>query len=853
MKTTVAILVIFFASLAGANNDPAKESSPGGRAGLHGKFCTAHQSPLLQSQNPLNALLGTNSVGYDPWVKQNTGLIFGYYVVAVQAVDSNVVWAGVGMNNQSKFAVHSTNAGATWIRDTVDTAPLLFCTSGIYALDASRAWVLMHDHTLISGGYASGGGIFRTTDGGVTWNKDTTAFKPENGFADFIHFFDADNGVCVGDPTDGYFEIYTTSNAGETWSRVPQGNIPENLTDESPMVGTFTAAGTSLWFPTSGGSPGRIYKTNDKGASWSTVVFPGVPEGDFPAIGFQDESVGLGCGTVGEVMKTTDAGVTWAMVSTPSDLSFYWIKYVPNTAGMYVGTAVHSNDAALVQPEWTGTWYTTDGGANWTMAHTWYGLEQTVMNYDFDFFNRAIGWSTGEGNSIYEWKLPAGRYAGVHPDSLAFVNHEVGVATEIITVDFVNHGTDVLTLSSIVSPGSNFTVVQQPALPAVIQSLGSVKIGIRFTPHEEGVIRDSLVFISDASNAPALPLYLDGKGVLVHPAEAGVMYATSTSLHTLNTTTGAPTTIGSMEGVRVSSLAIRPTNQELYGASTTAGSTTLFRICSATGGCLSKTTFPVDSMYAVTFDRNDTLYGATVSGKLYRLGLDTGDTTFIGSTSGVPYASLAISPGGTMYASVSRTSTGMDRIYKVDKHTGVATLLGNTGDNGITPSIAFGPTGVLYGLKGARINSLITIDTLTGAAASSVSTGISGITAIAVRNAVTSVRNQPEIHVPSSFVLEQNFPNPFNPSATIRYGLPKAAHVTLKVYNMLGQEVATLVNGVEESGYKSVEWNASGVASGVYFYRLQAGDPSTSSGSRPPSEVGGARGFMQTRKLVLLR
>jgi hypothetical protein len=89
--------------------------------------------------------------------------------------------------------------------------------------------------------------------------------------------------------------------------------------------------------------------------------------------------------------------------------------------------------------------------------------------------------------------------------------------------------------------------------------------------------------------------------------------------------------------------------------------------------------------------------------------------------------------------------------------------------------------------------------------------------------------------LPESYNLMQNYPNPFNPSTTINYELPKSSHVTLKIYNTLGQEVATLVNAVEEPGYKSVEWNASGAASGVYFYRLQAGD------------------FVQVRKLLVLR
>jgi hypothetical protein len=81
-----------------------------------------------------------------------------------------------------------------------------------------------------------------------------------------------------------------------------------------------------------------------------------------------------------------------------------------------------------------------------------------------------------------------------------------------------------------------------------------------------------------------------------------------------------------------------------------------------------------------------------------------------------------------------------------------------------------------------------------------------------------------EAPVPSAFALCQNFPNPFNPTTTIRYELPKASHVVLKLYNTLGQEVGTLVDGIAEPGYKMVQWDASGMPSGVYFVRLQAGD-----------------------------
>jgi hypothetical protein len=85
------------------------------------------------------------------------------------------------------------------------------------------------------------------------------------------------------------------------------------------------------------------------------------------------------------------------------------------------------------------------------------------------------------------------------------------------------------------------------------------------------------------------------------------------------------------------------------------------------------------------------------------------------------------------------------------------------------------------------------------------------------------------------FTLRQNYPNPFNPSTTISYQLPMQSYVTLKVFDMQGKEVATLVNSVEQPGDKSVNFNANKLASGVYYYRLQVGN------------------FIETKKLVLLK
>ena len=99
---------------------------------------------------------------------------------------------------------------------------------------------------------------------------------------------------------------------------------------------------------------------------------------------------------------------------------------------------------------------------------------------------------------------------------------------------------------------------------------------------------------------------------------------------------------------------------------------------------------------------------------------------------------------------------------------------------------------------------------------------------------VTAVESIPDV-VPASFTLEQNYPNPFNPATVIRYSLPVTSRLTLKVYNLLGQEVATLVNEEMKPGSYAVTWSANGMPSGMYFYRM-----STTT-------------FSQARKLLLLR
>ena len=92
-----------------------------------------------------------------------------------------------------------------------------------------------------------------------------------------------------------------------------------------------------------------------------------------------------------------------------------------------------------------------------------------------------------------------------------------------------------------------------------------------------------------------------------------------------------------------------------------------------------------------------------------------------------------------------------------------------------------------------------------------------------LHNIVTSIANQ-NSSIPDRFELYQNYPNPFNPSTTIKYDLPKESSVKIEVYDILGKKVATLVDGIMKAGSYRIIWDANRFASGVYFYRIQAGD-----------------------------
>jgi len=166
-----------------------------------------------------------NNKAMAQWTPQPSGLPTGISVFSFHPVDPNTIWAiGLSYSRPSQGFLKSVDGGKTWRVRTIPNASGLWFGS-IFARDSSTAWISTVDFncTLIAN-------ILKTSDGGNTWVKQTTAFPASGGCPNWVYFFDANNGVSMGDPTNGYFEIYTTTNSGDNWTRVSKDQTSTQLT-----------------------------------------------------------------------------------------------------------------------------------------------------------------------------------------------------------------------------------------------------------------------------------------------------------------------------------------------------------------------------------------------------------------------------------------------------------------------------------------------------------------------------------------------------------------------------------------------------------------------------------------------
>ncbi|MCH8871931.1 T9SS type A sorting domain-containing protein [candidate division KSB1 bacterium] len=313
--------------------------------------------------------------------------------------------------------------------------------------------------------------------------------------------------------------------------------------------------------------------------------------------------------------------------------------------------------------------------------------------------------------------------------------------------------------------------------------------------------------------------------------------------------TGEGTNIGPSSYNDILGLTISPLNNELYGVISSRSESQILRVNSLGGDAFFLYSLDLGNMAAISFDTSGTLYGALETGEIYSIDLTNGTYDSI-STSKIEILAMAFDPVTNELWATVRSVFGApkDKLYKIDLATGDTSFVGQTGFNKTTNDLAFDENGVLYGIKGTgpQVSDLFTIDVNTGEGTIIGPVGLKALTGLAyAETGVTSVEGRDDKSIPTEFILSQNYPNPFNPSTSIEFSVPVNSNVRLTIFNLLGQEVTTLVNKELSAGNYSVIWNGTDrnglqVSSGVYLYKMKA----NRNNGTP---------YSQTKKMILLK
>jgi photosystem II stability/assembly factor-like uncharacterized protein len=302
---------------------------------------------------------------------------------AVAAVDASVAWAG---GNHGTFA-RTLDGGANWQVGEVPGASGLDFRD-VQALDAHTAW-------LLSIGPGEQSRIYKTTDGGRSWELQFTNTNPK-GFFDCLAFWDAKNGIAFSDPINSRIPWVVTADGGAHWHRWPPAGMPPALLGEA----AFAASGTSIavegrnhvWIGT-GGTAARVFRSTDRGRSWevaATPIMSGNASSGIFSVAFKDARNGVVAGgdyrkeqeSGDNFARTTDGGRTWKL-GRPLPGFRSSIAYV--TVGKKL---------ALVAVGPAGADYSLDDGDSWiSMGSTGFHAFSSAIR-------TGVGWAVGENGRI---------------------------------------------------------------------------------------------------------------------------------------------------------------------------------------------------------------------------------------------------------------------------------------------------------------------------------------------------------------------------------------------------------------------------------------------------------------------
>ena len=357
-------------------------------------------------------------------------------IESIWMANEKVAWAiardDSGNDSIIQEFTRTTNGGQNWISGNINNAAGHTPTH-IFALDSLTAWTTMYNPN------TDGGKIMKTTDGGQNWVHQSTAIFSSalEAYPNMVYFWNANEGFCMGDPTNNYFEIYTTQNGGALWSRVDSALMPPLISGEYGYAGYFSVVGDKLWFGT---SKGRIFSTSDKGHHWSQITTPFTNTGKIRFVQFKDSLHGI----IGDrsnnsfiLYTTANGGASWQVLSPNGTVYGRNVVYVEGTQGTLISV---SNATG-----YSGSSISHDFGQNWSVIPASAGMEITALSN----FKRQGGFaglvnpSPNQGGmahlqlfsadaGIAEFIHPHDACLGLHPFYIRIKNYGHGILDSVI-------------------------------------------------------------------------------------------------------------------------------------------------------------------------------------------------------------------------------------------------------------------------------------------------------------------------------------------------------------------------------------------------------------------------------------
>lgn len=451
-----------------------------------------------------------------------------------------------------------------------------------------------------------------------------------------------------------------------------------------------------------------------------------------------------------------------------------------------------------------------------------------------------------------------GPHAFANPDSAGFGDVEVGTTSSFISLILSNYGDADLVINSIPAAVGDFSLETSINFPYTLTSYDSLELEFSFSPSSTG---NSIANFPVNTNDPAFQGFIfTGNGYEMHPAFNKTVYASSGfqnsgNIITIDKISGAGVLVGPSLFNEIKSITIHPQTGIIYGLVAGNSSSELVRVNAFSGDAYVLYTLNVPNLSAIAFDIFNMLYAVSNTGEFYTVDLSNGSTNFIVDAEG-SYSSINFEPVTNELWATSRAliPPNNDLIFKVNLTNGDTSVVGHTGLGKLTNAIAFDENSNLFGVIGTagEVNDFISINTSNGVGSIIGSTGFKNLLGLAYTNSSpNSIGEDTGRELPGKYSLFQNYPNPFNPFTKIKYNIPsnsgsllsRTVFVQLKVYDVLGTEIRTIVSEEKSAGSYEVDFDATGLPSGLYFYRLMV------SGNNKNSHDN----YIETKKMLLLK